>query len=115
MKRITTAYPRLTESEVDAMLVDARRSGPANCWTGTQGTLAAHVVRLIADREQHGAGLGRLASDAGLSSASQQTERPALDGPGRVAGLPFKNPADGSAREDGATRGTREGQPASHG
>jgi len=114
VKRITTAYPPLTECEIDAMLVDARRSGPANCWTGTQGTLAAHVVRLVADREQHGAGLGRPVSDVGLLSASQQTTRPASDGAGRAAGLTRTNGADGSAA-DGSTRGQKECQPAKHG
>jgi hypothetical protein len=28
----------------------ARTAGPANCWTGTSGTLAADVIRLLAER-----------------------------------------------------------------
>lgn len=78
MKRITTAYPPLTEAEIDAMLVDARRHGPANCWTGTKGTLAAHIVRLVADREQHRAD-GSAAAD-GANEGTTEGQSPAKHG-----------------------------------
>ena len=33
-----------------AIVVRMRRYGPSNCWTGTTGTLAADVSRLLAER-----------------------------------------------------------------
>ena len=39
----------LTESDVVRIEHRARRAGCGNCWTGTSGTLAAHVMRLLAE------------------------------------------------------------------
>jgi hypothetical protein len=35
-----------------AIVARMRRYGPSNCWTGTTGTLAADVNRLLADRQR---------------------------------------------------------------
>jgi len=42
----------LTQNEIDEAERLARRYGPANCWTGTSGTLAAWVIRLIYDNQE---------------------------------------------------------------
>jgi hypothetical protein len=38
---------RLTE-----MRIAVQRHGPANCWTGTSGTLAGMVAELLREREE---------------------------------------------------------------
>lgn len=47
---IRTVYPPLTPPELERMEQDARRFQGA--YTGTSGTLAAHVIRLLAERQQ---------------------------------------------------------------
>lgn len=42
----------LTQNEIDEAEQLARRCGPANCWTGTSGTLAAWIIRLIYDNQE---------------------------------------------------------------
>lgn len=42
----------LTQNEIDEAEQLARRYGPANCWTGTSGTLAAWIIRLIYDNQE---------------------------------------------------------------
>jgi hypothetical protein len=42
-----TLFPPLSPEDLAAMEQRARRLGPANCWTGTGGTLAADMIRLI--------------------------------------------------------------------
>jgi hypothetical protein len=46
-----TAQP-LTSDDVVRIEHRARRAGPANCWTGTSGTLAADLIRLLAERNR---------------------------------------------------------------
>ena len=46
-----TAQP-LTADDVVRIECRARKVGPANCWTGTSGTLAADVMRLLAERRR---------------------------------------------------------------
>jgi hypothetical protein len=46
-----TAQP-LTADDVVRIEHRARKVGPANCWTGTSGTLAADVIRLLAERNR---------------------------------------------------------------
>jgi hypothetical protein len=57
---IRTAYPPLTPDERDQMERDARQYQGA--WTGTNGTLAAHVIRLIAELQRVEAGVGDASS-----------------------------------------------------
>jgi len=45
-----TALLPLTADDVVRIECRARRVGPANCWTGTSGTLAADVIRLLGER-----------------------------------------------------------------
>ena len=45
-----TIRPALTEDDLARMEHRARRSGAGNCWTGQSGTLAADVMRLLAER-----------------------------------------------------------------
>lgn len=42
--------PPLTADDCVRMEHRARRAGCANCWTGTAGTVAADVMRLLAER-----------------------------------------------------------------
>ena len=42
----------LTADDCARMESRARKAGPANYWTGTSGTLAADVVRLLAERSR---------------------------------------------------------------
>lgn len=42
----------LTQDELTQAEQLARRYGPANCWTGTSGTLAAWIVRLLNERSE---------------------------------------------------------------
>ena len=42
----------LTADDCARMEHRAKRAGPANCWTGTSGQLAADVVRLLAERNR---------------------------------------------------------------
>ena len=42
--------PALTDDDLVRMEHRARKSGAGNCWTGTSGTLAADVMRLLAER-----------------------------------------------------------------
>jgi hypothetical protein len=42
----------LTADDVVRIECRARKVGPANCWTGTSGTLAADVIRLLAERNR---------------------------------------------------------------
>ena len=37
----------MTESELIEAEQYARKYGPANCWTGTSGTMAGYVIQLI--------------------------------------------------------------------
>ena len=37
----------MTDAELIEAEQYARRFGPANCWTGTSGTLAGYVIHLI--------------------------------------------------------------------
>jgi len=37
----------ITQDEIAEALSWARQYGPANCWTGTSGTGATHVMRLL--------------------------------------------------------------------
>ena len=45
-----TALLPLTADDVVRIEQRARKVGPANCWTGTSGTLAADVIRLLGER-----------------------------------------------------------------
>jgi len=45
-----TALLPLTADDVVRIECRARKVGPANCWTGTSGTLAADVIRLLGER-----------------------------------------------------------------
>jgi len=47
-----TALLPLTDDDVVRIEHRARRAGPANCWTGTSGTLAADVIRLLSERNR---------------------------------------------------------------
>jgi len=47
-----TAPLPLTADDVVRIEHRARKVGPANCWTGTSGTLAADVIRLLAERNR---------------------------------------------------------------
>ena len=40
----------LTRDEITEIGHRVRRAGAANCWTGTSGTLAGDVMRLLAER-----------------------------------------------------------------
>ena len=42
----------MTEQELTEAEQLARRYGPANCWTGTSGTLSAWVIRLLNERKE---------------------------------------------------------------
>jgi hypothetical protein len=42
----------LTDDDLVQIERRARRSGAANCWTGTSGTLASDVMRLLAERNR---------------------------------------------------------------
>lgn len=42
----------MTADDLARMEHRARRSGSGNCWTGTSGTLAADVMRLLAERQR---------------------------------------------------------------
>lgn len=42
----------MTEQELTEAEQLARRYGPANCWTGTSGTLAAWIIRLLNERKE---------------------------------------------------------------
>ena len=42
-----TLFPPITPADLAAMEQRARRLGAANCWTGSGGSVAADVVRLI--------------------------------------------------------------------
>jgi len=42
----------MTEQELNEAEQLARRYGPANCWTGTSGTLAAWIIRLLNERSE---------------------------------------------------------------
>ena len=42
----------MTEQELIEAEQLARRYGPANCWTGTSGTLAAWIIRLLNERSE---------------------------------------------------------------
>lgn len=47
-----TALLPLTADDVVRIECRARKIGPANCWTGTSGTLAADVIRLLGERSR---------------------------------------------------------------
>jgi hypothetical protein len=47
---VDSLRPALTEDDLARMEHRARKSGAGNCWTGTSGTLAADVMRLLAER-----------------------------------------------------------------
>ncbi len=42
----------LTADDIVRIEHRARRAGSGNCWTGTSGTLAADVIRLLAERSR---------------------------------------------------------------
>ena len=42
----------MTEQELTEAEQLARRYGPANCWTGTSGTLATWIIRLLNERSE---------------------------------------------------------------
>jgi hypothetical protein len=42
----------LTDDDLARMEHRARRSGAGNCWTGTSGSLASDVMRLLAERRR---------------------------------------------------------------
>jgi hypothetical protein len=42
----------MTEQELIEAEQLARRYGSANCWTGTSGTLAAWIIRLLNERKE---------------------------------------------------------------
>ena len=42
-----TLFPPVTPADLAAMEQRARRLGPANCWTGSGGSVAADMIRLI--------------------------------------------------------------------
>lgn len=42
----------MTEQELIEAEQLARRYGSANCWTGTSGTLAAWIIRLLNERTE---------------------------------------------------------------
>lgn len=50
--QIPVAAFMLTNDELTQAEQLARRYGPANCWTGTSGTLAAWIVRLLNERSE---------------------------------------------------------------
>ena len=45
-----TQHELLSESELDAMFEATCRYGSGNCWTGTTGTLAAMIRKLLRER-----------------------------------------------------------------
>jgi hypothetical protein len=47
---VDSLRPALTEDDLARMEHRARKSGAGNCWTGTSGSLAADVMRLLAER-----------------------------------------------------------------
>lgn len=47
---MSSLRPPLTEDDLVRMEHRARKSGAGNCWTGTSGSLAADVMRLLAER-----------------------------------------------------------------
>ena len=47
---ILAPRPPLTADDCVRMEHRARRAGASNCWTGTAGTVAADVMRLLAER-----------------------------------------------------------------
>ena len=50
--QIPVAAFMLTNDELTQAEQLARRYGPANCWTGTSGTLAAWIIRLLQERSE---------------------------------------------------------------
>lgn len=50
--QLSVAAFMLTNDELTQAEQLARRYGPANCWTGTSGTLAAWIVRLLNERSE---------------------------------------------------------------
>lgn len=42
----------MTDDEIQRAWVLVRKSGPANCWTGTSGTLAAALGRALEEIER---------------------------------------------------------------
>ena len=42
-----TIFPPITPADLAAMEQRARRLGPANCWTGSGGSVAADMIRLL--------------------------------------------------------------------
>ena len=42
----------MTQDELTEAEQLARRYGSANCWTGTSGTLAAWIIRLLKERSE---------------------------------------------------------------
>lgn len=47
-----TPHRFITQERIDEMFEATNRIGPANCWTGTSGTLAAMVRELLRDRRE---------------------------------------------------------------
>ena len=50
--QLSVAAFMLTNDELTQAEQLARRYGPANCWTGTSGTLAAWIIRLLNERSE---------------------------------------------------------------
>jgi hypothetical protein len=74
----------LTDEYIAQCEMDARRLGPANCWTGTSGSVAAHVMRLIEDRKQtQGGKMPGTAADMLEQTAATVRQRQATYGPPR--------------------------------
>ena len=42
-----TLFPPITPADLAAMEQRARKLGPANCWTGSGGSVAADMIRLL--------------------------------------------------------------------
>ena len=42
-----TLFPPVTAADLAEMERRARRLGPANCWTGSGGSVAADMIRLL--------------------------------------------------------------------
>lgn len=42
----------LTDAQINEIEQDARRAGCANCWTGTSGLLAGHILTLLKERRE---------------------------------------------------------------
>lgn len=53
----------ISDERITAIEQAARLYGPANCWTGTSGTLAAMIIELLNERETMNMGRDLLTND----------------------------------------------------